>query len=244
MTWGNRFRLFIGVIVVLGIVAGLTLVLSVRETEVASSSASIKAISYSVGSDFAGTVVDEKIKVGDTVKKGKPLMTIQSVALATATQEKGAIPTSSAYTVAPGGLLTLTATRAGVVGSVGANVGGFVNAGSQLASIDEANSLYVLAYFHINAYDFSRTRKGARVDLMLPNQQQVTGSVSELSVTTSASGTARVRVLVKCPQLVLGHDGGLMSPGTPIIATLRLRDSGPLGGVREMFAGLMERMHL
>ena len=43
MTWTNRFRLFFGLIVILAIVLAATLILSVRQTEVASSTASVKA---------------------------------------------------------------------------------------------------------------------------------------------------------------------------------------------------------
>jgi multidrug resistance efflux pump len=244
MTWANRFRLFLGFIVVVGIVVGATLVLSVRETEVASSSASVKAVSYSIGSDYAGTVVAEKVKAGDTVRKGEPLLTIQSASLATAALTKGGVPASEAYTVAPGGILTLTATEPGVVASMGAHVGGFVSAGSQLATIDRAGSLYVLAQFHIDPYDFSRIQKGARVDLVLPNQQQLTGTVSQINVTTTTAGAARVRVQVHSSALVLGKDNGLITPGTPVDATLRLRDDGPLGGLRVLFVNLLQKVHL
>jgi multidrug resistance efflux pump len=244
MTWANRLRLFVGLIAVVAIVAVATFVLSVRETEVASSSATVKAVSYSVGSDYAGTVVTEKIRAGDPVRKGEPLLTIQSAALAAAVSTKSAVPTSEAYTIARGGMLTLTATEPGVVSSVGAHVGGFVSAGSQLATIDRAGSLYVLAQFRIDPYDFSRIEKGARVELVLPNQRQLVGTVSRINVATTGGGAAKVRVQVKCPGLVLGKDNGLITPGTPISANLRLRDEGPLGGLREMFVSLLQKLHL
>jgi multidrug resistance efflux pump len=244
MTWANRFRLFLGLVVVVVIVAASTLFLSVRETNVASSTASVKAISYSVGSDYAGTVVSEKIKVGDTVKKGERLLTVQSAAVATAAAQKGGIPASSSYVVAPGGLLTLIATQPGMVASLGANLGGFVSGGSRLASIDKTGSLYVSAHFHIDAYDFSRIEKGAIVDLVLPNQRELTGKVYRLTVTTTKNGEASVTATIHSSALVLGKDSGLVSPGTPIAANLHLRDSGPLGGLREMFTSLLEKMHL
>ncbi|MFC5501089.1 HlyD family efflux transporter periplasmic adaptor subunit [Lysinimonas soli] len=244
MTWANRLRLFTGLIVVIAIVAAATLVLSVRETEVASSSASVKAITYSVGSDFAGTVVEEKAKTGDTVKKGQPLMTIQSAAVETASATKAGIPSSEAYSVAAGGMLTLNATGPGVIESMGAHVGGFVSAGSALATIDQAGSLYVLAKFRIDPYDFSRIHKGARVDLVMPNQQQLSGIVSQIHVTTTTGGSASASIEVTSPHLVQGRDSGLVTPGTPVAATLHLRDDGPLGGLRVMVVGLLQKLHL
>ncbi len=244
MTWANRLRLFVGLIVVVAIVAVATLVLSIRETQVSSSTASVKAITYSVGSDYAGTVIDEKVKAGDTVKKGQPLMTIQSAAVETASATKPGVPSSESYTVASGGMLTLNATEPGVIESVGAHVGGFVSAGSTLATIDQAGSLFVLAKFRIDPYDFSRIQKGARVDLIMPNQQQLTGAVSQIHVTTTTGGAASASVEVTSPELVPGQDSGLVTPGTPVAATLHLRDDGPLGGLRTMFVSLLQKLHL
>lgn len=244
MTWSNRFRLFVGVIVVFVIVGISTLVLSVRETQVTSSTASVKAITYSVGSAYAGVVVDQKVKTGDKVTKGQPLMTIQSAAVETASATKPGIPASESYSVASGGMITLNATEPGVVETIGAHVGGFVSAGSALATVDQAKSLYVLAKFRIDPYDFSRIQKGARVDLVMPNQQQLTGTVSQIHVTTTSGGAASASIQVTSPQLVLGQDDGLVTPGTPVAATLRLRDDGPLGGLRTMFVYLLQKLHL
>ena len=244
MTWANRFRLVIGLITVILIVLGATLVLSVRQTEIASSTASVKAITYSVGSDYAGTVVDEKVKQGDSVTKGQPLMTIQSAAVSAASAIKGGIPANESYTVASGGMLTLTATQPGVIETLGAQVGGFVSAGSPLATIDRADSLYVEAKFKIDSYDFSRIRKGAQVDLVLPDQQQLSGTVSLIQVTTASNGTAVADIRVTSPQLKLGKDNGLAAPGTPVQATLHLKDDGLLGGLRVQFITLLQKLHL
>lgn len=243
MTWSNRFRLFLGMIVVLAVVLGCTLVLSQRETQVDSRSASVKATTYSVGADYAGTVVTQKVNQGDTVKTGQPLLTIQSATLAAALAAKTKVPSSTAYTVTAPGLLTLIATQPGIVSQIGAHVGGFVSAGSALATIDRAGSLFVLADFQLDPYDFSRVQKGARVDLTLPNQEQLAGTVSRISVTT-VSGKAEVSIEVRSAQLVRGTHNGLVMPGTPITATLHLRADGPLGGLKETFVSLLHTVGL
>jgi multidrug resistance efflux pump len=243
MTWGNRFRLLLGFIVVVAIVLGFTLILSQRETEINSRSATIKAVTYSIGSDYAGTVMTQNIKQGDTVKAGQPLLTIQSAALAAALATKVKVPASSAYTVSSTGTLTLVATEPGIVSKIGTQVGGFVSAGSQLATIDRTGSLYVLADFRLDPYDFSRILKGAKVDLILPNQQQFTGTVSRITVTT-LGGNADASIEVHSAQLVRGTHDGLVIPGTPINATLHLRPDGPLGGLKESFISLLEKIGL
>jgi multidrug resistance efflux pump len=243
MTWANRFRLFVGLVVVLAIVLGLTLILSQRETEADSRSATVKAVTYSIGSDYAGTVMTQNVNQGDAVKAGQPLLTIQSATLAAALATKVKVPASTAYTVASTGVLTLVATEPGIVSTIGAHVGGFVSAGSQLATIDRTGSLYVLADFRLDPYDFSRIQKGAKVDLILPNQQQLTGTVSRISVTTLA-GQADASIEVRSAQLVRGTHNGLVVPGTPISATLHLRPDGPLGGLKENFVSLLEKIGL
>jgi hypothetical protein len=177
------------------------------------------------------------------VKAGQPLLTIQSATLAAALATKVKIPTSSAYTVSSTGTLTLVATEPGVVSKIGAQVGGFVSAGSQLATIDRTGSLYVLADFRLDPYDFSRVLKGAKVDLILPNQQMLTGTVSRTTVTTQ-SGEADAGIQVRSAQLVRGTHDGLVVPGTPISATLHLRADGPLGGLKQDFVSLLEKMGL
>ncbi len=240
MTRSNRIRLFIGLIVVAVIVAASTLILSERESQVESHSAEVKSITYTVGSDYAGTVLSQGVKEGDTVKKGQTLMTIQSASLA-ASHAK--MPKSTAYRVSSGGMLTLTATQPGNVQRIGAQVGSFVSAGSAIATIDRSKSLYVLADFRLDPYDFSRIEKGAEVDLILPNQQKLTGKVSRISVKT-LNGKADATVEVKSAELVDGTHDGLVAPGTPINATLHLRPDGPLGGLKESFVALLEKIGL
>jgi multidrug resistance efflux pump len=243
MTWRNRFRLFLGLIVVVGIVLGFTLILSQRETEVDSRSATVKAVTYSIGSDYAGTVITQNVNQGDTVKARQPLLTIQSATLAAALANRIKVPSSTAYTVSSTGTLTLVATEPGIVSKIGAHVGGFVSAGSQLATIDRTGSLYVLANFRVDPYDFSRILKGAKVDLILPNQQQLSGTVSKITVTTNG-GNADASIEVRSAQLVRGTHDGLIVPGTPISATLHLRPDGPLGGLKESFVSLLEKIGL
>jgi multidrug resistance efflux pump len=243
MTWANRFRLFVGLIVVIAVVLGCTLILSQRETEVDSKTASVKATTYTVGSDYAGTVITQTVNQGDTVKTGQPLLSIQSATLAAALAAHTKVPASSAYTVTAPGTVTLLATQPGIVSKIGAHVGGFVSAGSAVATIDRSGSLFVLADFRLDPYDFSRVQKGAKVDLILPNQEQLTGTVSRITVTT-IGGRADASIEVHSAQLVRGTHNGLIMPGTPVGATLRLRPDGLLGGLRQSFVSLLEKIGL
>jgi len=119
-----------------------------------------------------------------------------------------------------------------------------VSAGSAIATIDQAGSLYVQAKFRLDPYDFSRIQKGARVDLVLPDQQQLSGEVSQVKVTTTSGGAASAEIKVTSSQLAKRASHELAAPGTPIQATLHLRDDGPLGGLRVLFVELLHKLHL
>jgi multidrug efflux pump subunit AcrA (membrane-fusion protein) len=241
MTWGNRFRLLGGLILVLAIVAGATLVLNQRQNQVASGSASLNAISYSVGSDYAGSVVNQAVKTGDRVKKGDPLMTIQSATLLRDLSSPKTVPVSAAYTTSKDGTLTLTATEPGIVSSVTAQVGGLVGAGQPLATIDRTGPLFALAKFRVDSYDFARIQKNARVEIVLPNHWRITGVVSSVQVQT-VGGQADAAIKVTSKDLITGSNDGLVEPGTPVTAILHLRDDGPLAGVKDQFFSLLEQI--
>jgi len=247
MTWTNRFKLLGGMMVVIAIVAAATLILNRRESQVASTSAAISAVSYSVGSDYAGTVTKQSVKQGDKVKKGDPLLTIQSSSfmnyISTLAAEKKSLPTSTAYTVGDNGTLTLIATQPGVVSRVRASVGGFVGAGDTLATIDRSGSLYTLAKFKLDPYDFSRIEKGAQVEIVLPNTQRVLGKVSVVRVST-VRGQANAEVEVSSRGLDFGGHDGLVEPGTPVTALMHLKDDGPLSGVAYAFRTLLLQVGL
>ena len=74
MTWSNRFRVALGLLVILVLVAAFTLVLNRRITQVSSASASFEAESVELGTDYAGTVVDSFVKPGDAVTAGEPVI--------------------------------------------------------------------------------------------------------------------------------------------------------------------------
>lgn len=243
MTWINRLRLLGGLILVLVIVAGATFVLNQRESQVTSRSASIKAVSYDVASDYSGTVISRTIEEGDTVVAGDALLRIQSATLLRAQEADGDVPVSGAYSVSDGGIITLRATQAGVVSTISAPVGGFVDSSVPLVIIDREGSLFTLAEFNLDPYDFARIEEAASVDVILPDRTRIPGTMSSIKVDTMG-GKALATVEITSDLLVRGERGGLVSPGTPVTGVLYLRDDGPLSGVYESFLGFVEKIGL
>ncbi len=243
MTWGNRFRLLLGLVVVVALVATFTLVFNQRQQQATSTSATIGADSYPVGTDYGGIVTRQYVQAGDSVTKGEKLFDVQSLRLQQDVAAGLVSATSSAYPVSRDGTATLVATVSGRIATIDVEQGAFAQAGAVLAHIDRTGSLYVRADFTLTARDYARISDGAAVQVLLPNQRAVQGKVGTIEVQT-VNGSAQSTIHVVSTQLVEGSDNGLVSPGTPVVATLQLRDDGILSGPSDAFADLLRKIGL
>ena len=241
MTWSNRLRMFFGTLAVFAIVAACTLIFTQREGQVASRTASFKAIDYTVGSDYAGTVTEEFVKEGQKVAKGAKLISVQSASLLNAIKQPGGVPESTSYIVADNGTLTLIATEPGIVSKIETQVGSFVGAGQGLATVERDGSLFVVADYVVDAHDFTRLTSGAHVDVVLPNHDRLAGTTSKMTVNT-VDGKAHVKLEISGTKFYQGSHAGLVSSGTPITAILKLREEGPLAGIRDSLFQLLEQV--
>jgi multidrug resistance efflux pump len=243
VTWGNRFKLLLGLVVVVAMVAAFTLVFNQRQQQATSTSATIGAQSYPVGTDYGGLVTRQYVQSGDLVEKGQKLFDVQSLRLQQDVAAGLVSATSASYPVSRDGTATLLATVSGRIASIDVEQGAFAQAGAVLAHIDRTGSLYVKANFTLTARDYARIADGAAVQVLLPNQRTVDGRVGTIEVET-VNGAAQSTIHVVSNQLVEGSDNGLVSPGTPVVATLQLRDDGILSGPSDAFADLLRKIGL
>jgi len=225
MTWSNRLRLTLGLVVVVALTGVFTYQLNERKGRAGSSSAQIAALTYHVGSPYAGLVVDQLVEPGDAVAEGDPLFVIDSAALRHDTEIGFAPAETAASAVDAEGRLVVKATGPGTIVSLKAERGTFVEAIGDLAIVEKADSLYVQAEYTLTAKDYARVEDSAAVTIILPNQQRIAGHVDEVSVQTVAS-EAQAVVKVRSDELVKGDANGLVAAGTPVTAELALRNDG------------------
>ncbi len=243
MTWASRAKLFFGLVVVVIVVAILTIVFNQRQSQSASITAFIDAVHYPVGIDYGGTVISSNVKNGDRVTKGETLFTLQSPSLQADLQRGLLKPNTITYSVTEAGVITLTAAVTGTVTGVSTQAGSFVQAGQVLASIDKAGSLFVSAQYTLSPRDYSRIANGASVDILLPNQMTVVGRVSSIDVST-VQGDAKTTIKIASDKLIEGAYNDLVKPGTPVSASLTLRNDGIFAGVEDGMTDFLRKIGL
>lgn len=241
MTWGNRFKLFVGLLLVLLVVAAGTLVFNQRQTQVTSTSAEIGAQHFDVGTDYGGIVTDAFVKVGDRVSEGQRMFEVHSLQLERDISQ-GAISPAEA-SVGADGALVVRASTSGVVSKIDLGEGSFASTGSVLATIDADGSLYAQAEFVLTPRDFGRIESGASVALQLPDGREISGTVADITVQT-VEGDAHVTARVDAKSLTSATSDPLVKPGTPLVATLHLRNDGPLAGAHDALSDFAAKIGL
>lgn len=243
MTWPNRLRLFVGLIFVFALVAACTVVFTQRQSRAESTTASMTAQEYEVGAVYAGTVTAAHVVVGDEVATGDVLFEVRSPALARDLATDAVTAADLGVDVTTDGTYTVTATIDGTVSEATAPVGDFVPSGAVIARIQESGSLAVSAEFTLTARDYGRIEEGSVVDLRLPDDRTIVGKVDAIDVDTVA-GRATSIVTVESTALAAHQIGGLFQPGTPVVATLHLRQDGALAGVTDAVGDFLRRIGL
>lgn len=241
MTWSNRFRVALGLILVLALVAVFTIILNRRITQVSSATASIGAAEVELGTDYAGTVVERFVEPGDEVSAGEPVVSVQSQALAHDLAIGLVRADAAPFQVTPDGTMTFVAPEDGIVKTLDVSPGAFVQAGRVLAAIERSESLFVRAEFSLDAADYERLEPGADVTLVLPNQKEIDGSVDTIEVVTNANRAEAV-IKVVSPELERGAENGLMTPGVPVTASVQLRDDGVMADVQHSAEAFLRKI--
>jgi multidrug resistance efflux pump len=244
MTWINRLRLFGGVLAVILLVAILTLIFNQRQTKVASVNATVSADQYDLAAAYGGTITKQFVNEGDSVKKGDKLFTVQSVALQQDVNQGLDITSTDAYDVnQKKGVLTYKAVVDGDLTSLKAKLGNTLATGTPFGTITVGGTQFVTADYLLSPRDYERVQKGAEVSVLLPNNQSVTGTVASTKVQTNA-GQAQTQVRVNSDSLAEPDLDALTKPGTPVTATLNLRDDGPLAGASDVTFNFLRQIGL
>jgi len=239
MTLANRFKLLVGLLVVLVIAALATYHLNESRGRAVADSAQILAKTYEVGTPYSGLVVGQEVEVGDTVKAGQPLFTIDSATLEYDRKTYN-VSTTEGTKVDSAGNLVVLASADGTVTKIDAERGTFVSGAGDLATVERANTLYVQAEYTLSAKEYARVEPHARVEVELPNHHTLVGHVQRIDVRT-AGGKAAAIMTVRVSGLTDGAEDGVVSSGAPVTATLALKNSGPVTSASDAVKSYLHR---
>jgi len=119
MTWTNRLRLWLSILLSLVLIFLLVIIFNQRQHTIQSSSATIIAPRVQVASNYGGIVIKQYVTVGQKVTLGDVLFDVSSVSLQQDLANKVKVASTDALSIDPvKGVLTYKATTSGTVTQV------------------------------------------------------------------------------------------------------------------------------
>jgi multidrug resistance efflux pump len=221
MTWRNRLRLLIGLVLVVGLVAVMTVQVNDRRGQAMSQSATLQTERISVGTDFSGVVTRQRVHAGDAVTAGEVLFEIDSAELAARSAAHLSMPTAAYFDIVDGHEVLIKALAAGSIQSIDYTEGAFVPSNTVLAWVGRTDASYVEATFKLSAGDYGRLSRDAAITISLPSGQKVAARIADVSV-QGIGGEALTVVRADGPALSQATNTSIFAPGTPVSARLAL----------------------
>ena len=229
MTWTTRLQMLGGILAVLVVGFGFTVLFNQRMMLANSLSATVTAPTFPIGSGYGGIVVEQNVAAGDPVKAGDVLFVVNSSSLQQAVSQ-GTTPDSNlAYDVdVRAGTVTYRSVTDGYLTDVDVSRGSFVPDGGVLASVVGPERA-VEGYYRLSPVDYGRVDDGSQATIVLPNMQKLDAQVESVQVETE-DGEAVAVIRLSSDALTDPGLAALTREGTPVTAQIALRDEGILAG--------------
>lgn len=244
MTWTNRLRLTLSILLSLVLIFLLTIIFNQRQHTIQSSSATIIAPRVEVASNYGGIITTSYVKVGQKVKTGDVLFDVTSVSLQQDLANRVKVVSTDALAIdAAKGILTYKATTSGTVTQVNAQEGSYLSATQPLAVITSDTGRVVEAQFLLTPREYALVEKGAAVTVRLPDNSSISGVVDSALVATQ-QGQAVVTLRITSDDLNARNLNLLATDGAPVSAVVRLRDEGVLAGPTDALRALLRKVGL
>lgn len=241
MTWFNRFKLLVGLVAVVAVAGVAVVQLSDDRGRATSTTAQIAADSYVLGTPYSGTIIAQPAELGQSVAEGDPVFVIDSPALELEIAE-GLIDPEGNPNIDPEGNFLIRANTPGVLTGTRVATGAFVQASSELATVQAEGSLQVEAEYEMTASQYGRLTDDAPVTLRLPDGREMTGSTADVSVERTDDGTSRVVLHIVSEELsALAREDRLITTGTPLTAEVELRNEGVVAEISERVKGYLSQ---
>lgn len=178
----TRLRFFIGILLVVSLIAALFVYLNYTMSNISSQRASLEADTYTVLSEYDGVLRDQFVDPGDEVEEGDRLFEISSPSLTQALREDQTDEEDFLFEVADNGNMILLANAPGVMQQINFSDGAYIEANSEIATVATDNARYVVAYYLLNAPDYARVNRDNPVQVTLPDNSRYQAQVFDVSL--------------------------------------------------------------
>ena len=229
------------------LVAALTLVFNQRRSQALSLTAQVVADQVTVGAQFGGVVVSQYVAEGDSRRRrATDLFTVvvpRTVGTAGEVVAAGPRCANAAYVVDPKKpTVTYRALATGRAHRCRGTEGGFVQSGSALATITAVGSEYAMPSSGSRRATTGGSRAAPASTCSCPTTAASRATVRAVSVDDRGRpGPDRGDHRQRRPARH-GADAGSSMPGTPVSATLSLRDDGPLAGPTDAMVDFLRKI--
>lgn len=223
MKFTARIKFFIGMTVVVVVVAALSYFLVKSMSVSHSTKAVLAADASSIGTDYPGLIVKQEVEEGDKVQKGQTLFEIKSAQLNDSINNHTVVPSTLPFAVDPAtNDIILKATDDGVVQKINYRQGSYAPAGGIVATINTVDSLYVVANFRLSPPDYARINKSSKLQITFPDNTHMEATVFNI---TLASSNGHVDTVVKARLKNADISDFRFAVDTPVQATLELNNA-------------------
>jgi multidrug efflux pump subunit AcrA (membrane-fusion protein) len=214
----KRLKLVFGIILLTITCASLVVYENANIANVGASSANLIVPTYSVGSEYAGTVTKQYVNLGDSVKDGQALFELKSDQLSAAIASGELRSVNLTNKLADDGAIILTAQHSGVIASVNYLKGSFVAAGMPLATIKSTDSASVRASFELSGPQYAK---------LVPNTPLLikfggTTLTAHITGISQRSRNAHTFTIVDATLPSISKGQTIYGAGTPLIAHMTL----------------------
>ena len=232
----GKLRFFIGILVVILLVGGLTVYLNYAMSISHSVKATLDAQARAIGTDYSGLVVKQHVEEGQEVAKDDVLFEIDSLEL-----KQGL----SSGTISATGLplnpdtqnLQLRANNSGVVDEIFFREGAYIASGAVIASVFVVDSLFVKAHFQLSPPDYARIEKDKPIELLFPDNTTKKAEITSINL-ESSEDEENVDTVITAKILDADMSDFRFSVGTPVDATLYLKQDAWYQNILNFFKGL------
>ena len=218
MNFIKRLKLVASIFLLSGLCFGLVVYENTAMAKVGANSANLVLPTFSVGSEYSGTLKKQYVFGGDTIKRGERLFELKSDQLSAALASGQLKSENLTDKLADDGGLVLIAQHDGILGDVNFIEGSFVPGGKPIAVIKGASSASVKASFELSGPQYAKLQPNTPVTVEYGGQT-VTGTIAGI---TQQSLNGHTFTLVDAHLPVVSRSQTVYSAGTPVIVHLIL----------------------